>query len=249
MTDRILLIAGCSHAAGAEIDGTADSMYNRQHSFGNLLAAKMERTPINIALHGAANSGIARSVLNWFDQYYKKESMDVYVLVSWTESSRLEVASKKRPFAYQMESGSPNADWFDWSCNEYYRLNFGWKGSDSDERELTEVYHRFMAQNETMLESWCANYVLQLQYMFKSLQIKYIMCNTMHMFNHTDRFVNQYVKLIDDRYYYQLRENQDASFYWKYKTLGYENPNAKYWHHGEEPHRLYAEELFRFIGE
>ena len=39
--EKIMLIAGCSHAAGSEIDGTEDSVYNRQHSFGALLAVKM----------------------------------------------------------------------------------------------------------------------------------------------------------------------------------------------------------------
>ena len=30
--EKILLIAGCSHAAGSEIDGDEDSQYNRDHS-------------------------------------------------------------------------------------------------------------------------------------------------------------------------------------------------------------------------
>jgi hypothetical protein len=59
MKERVLLIAGCSHAAGSEIDGTEDSIYNRQHSFGNLLAEKLGRRPINIASSAANNQCIA----------------------------------------------------------------------------------------------------------------------------------------------------------------------------------------------
>jgi hypothetical protein len=36
--EKILLIAGCSHTAGSEIDGSEDSKHNRKHSYGNQLA-------------------------------------------------------------------------------------------------------------------------------------------------------------------------------------------------------------------
>ena len=41
--EKILLIAGCSHAAGSEIDGKEDSKYNREHSYGALVAKKLKR--------------------------------------------------------------------------------------------------------------------------------------------------------------------------------------------------------------
>lgn len=37
MKEKIMLVTGCSHAGGSEIDGTEDSAYNREHSFGNVL--------------------------------------------------------------------------------------------------------------------------------------------------------------------------------------------------------------------
>ena len=36
-------------------------------------------------------------------------------------------------------------------------------------------------------------------------------------------------------------------FFWRYRDLGYNNPKARYWHHGEEPHKLFADELYQFI--
>ena len=36
MTEKILLIAGCSHTGGSEIDGSQDSKYNRINSFGGI---------------------------------------------------------------------------------------------------------------------------------------------------------------------------------------------------------------------
>ena len=61
-----MLIAGFSHAAGAEIHGDLSSPENRQASFGNQLAKMMGHTPINIARNGSSNGAIHRSVLNWF---------------------------------------------------------------------------------------------------------------------------------------------------------------------------------------
>jgi hypothetical protein len=43
-----------------------------------------------------------------------------------------------------------------------------------------------------------------------------------------------------------MLENESA-FYTKYKNLGYKNDKAKYWHHDEVPHQLYAAELIQFL--
>ena len=59
-----MLIAGCSHAAGAEIDGKMSSVDNRKASFGNQLARLIDHEPINIARNGSSNSAIHRSILN-----------------------------------------------------------------------------------------------------------------------------------------------------------------------------------------
>lgn len=70
------------------------------------------------------------------------------------------------------------------------------------------------------------------------------MCSTMHMFS-DNRYVNIYTDLVDKSCFMDFDQN-DLSFYPYYKSLGYENAKAKYWHHSEEPHRLYSEKLFDF---
>lgn len=247
MKEKIALIAGCSHSAGAEIDGKLDSYYNRNNSFGALLAEKLGYSPRNIAVSGSANSGIARSILRWFDENYDPDSMEVFVCVGWTESSRLEVPAQDRPGDYH--SGNPCINWYDSSANSFYRLNFGWKGNSAYEKTMIPKYHEFMSDNQLILENWSATYVLQIQYFLKSLNIPYVMCSTMHMFQPKEHFTSYLVDLIDSTTYYNLNTDQDSSFYWKYRNLGYENTKAKYWHHDEEPHKLYAEELYKFIGE
>jgi len=67
----------------------------------------------------------------------------------------------------------------------------------------------------------------------------------MHMFSkaeHLDFYLNQ----VDQSCYLNMREDTE-SFYWKYEGLGYKNKQATYWHHDEIPHRLFADELHRFI--
>lgn len=247
MKEKIAIIAGCSHAAGSEIDGEQDSRYNRDNAFGSVLATKLGYRPINIAINGSTNAGITRSILMWFDENYDPETMDVYVIVGWTESSRLEIPAKHRPSDFH--SGNPSIEWYDSSANSYLRINYGWVGGDSVEKSIVPDYQKFMAENETYLEYQSATNVLMIQYFLKSLNIPYIMCDTMHMFVPDDHYVSYLLKMVDKRHYYNLGTGQGEAFYWKYKDLGYANPKAKYWHHAEEPHRLYAEELYKFIGE
>lgn len=244
---KIGLVAGCSHSAGAEIDGTEDSAYNRINSFGSLLATKLGYEPLNIAISGSTNSGISRSILNWFTEQYDPTTMEVFVIIGWTESGRIEVPAQDRSGDYF--SGNPSCQWYDSAANSFYRINYGWEGHTAYEKQMIPTYQKFMVDNEIMLETWGARDVLMTQYFLQSHNINYVMCSTMHMFTPGEHFTSYMVNLIDEKRYYKLKEEDDQTFYWKYKNLGYENPKAKYWHHDEEPHRLYAEELYKFVGE
>lgn len=248
---RIGLVAGCSHIAGAEIDGTDDSKYNRDNSFGSLLVSKLGYEPVNIASSGAANSGIARSILNWIAEFYNPNEMEIFVCVGWTESSRLEVPANfppENPTLCYYNNHNKHNDWYDDSSNYYYRINYGWGGYTDIEKEVIPIYQKFMAENELMLENWAMQTVLMIQYYLKSINVPYVMCNTMHMFRNSD-FTNPMTKHFDDTRYYNPMSTQDEAFYWKYRNLGYTNPLAQYWHHNEEPHKLYAEELYNFVKE
>jgi hypothetical protein len=238
---KVMLIAGCSHAAGSEIDGSEDSKFNRSKSFGNQLAVALGYEPINIAICGSTNSTIVRSILEWFNKN-DTENTEVFVLVSWTESSRMEVPSKRN---YDYITGNPAVSWFSKTSDDYHRINQGWAGSNSEEKRFIKPYHSFIANNLEYLEILSVNYVLQLQYFLESKSINYVMCNTMHMFGDS-KHLDFYLGLINKTKYLNLKDNNE-SFYWKYKNLGYTNPKAKYWHHSEQPHKLFAIELYKFI--
>lgn len=242
MKQKIMLIAGCSHTAGSEIDGEEDSKYNRSHSYGGVLADLLGYTPINIAEPGATNSTIARSILDWFKQKYDKDAMEVFVVVGWTESIRMEIPSERE---HWYEQHCKHWDFYSTSGRYYWRMNPGWHGGDPEEKELVPRYHRFMAENERYLEIVSLNAVLQIQYFLKSLSVDYVMCNTMHMYT-VNKHTEFYIGCIDQTKYLNMLDS-DKAFYWYYRNLGYENPKAKYWHHNEVPHELYAKELKHFI--
>jgi hypothetical protein len=242
--EKILLISGCSHAAGCEIDGNQDSRHNRDHSFGNVLAAKLNRKPINIALSGSTNQGIARTTLEWYEKCFDPDTMDLMILLSWTESTRMEIPTY-RPTHY--EQWNQSSDFLSEVSKGFFRVNFGYKGTHKDEQEMIARCHDFMVDpmNQVYLETISACMVLKMQYFCRLNNIPYLMCNTMHMFS-DDEHLDFYLSQIDQTHYYQMKDEKE-SFYWKYDGLGYKNKQATYWHHDEIPHRLFANELFMFI--
>ena len=240
--DKILLVAGCSHTAGSEIDGNQDSEYNRAHSFGGVLAEQLGRRQINIAMVAMSNRAIARSVLNWFDKNYTPD-MDVMVLIGWSENIRIDYPNA--PGSIDYKQANPSAHYYTDINEHFMQINAGWPGGTDYEREVIPYWHEFQAKHEHMCELDCINTVLQMQYFLNSKHVDYLMCNTMKMFSPENKHLQFYIDLVDQRKYIDMLDN-DAAFFWHYRNAGYENPKAQYWHHNEEPHRLYAEKLFRF---
>ena len=246
MKEKILLIAGCSHAAGSEIDGNEDSEYNRHHCFGSELAKKLGRKPINMSIAGNTNSGIARSILKWFSANYDSKKTDVMVLVAWTDSTRMEI-----PVDNRCPPPMPcYTNWLDVTCESFFRSTMGYEGDKKKpgEVKMIQSVQRFIAENERISEIMSINYALQIQYFLQSKKVNYIMCNTMPVFVKHTNHLGYYLNLIDATKYYGIYNGEEA-FYPKYKNEGYTNPKAKYWHHNEEPHQLFAEELYNFIQE
>jgi hypothetical protein len=241
MKNKILLISGCSHAAGSEIDGSQDSIYNRSKSFGNLLGEKIGYSPVNISSLASNNQCISRTILEWFNENYNSDTMEVKVLVAWTESTRMDVPVERITWYENWNQGS---DYVSKASRDYIKVNLGYSGSDNEEREIIKVCHQFIVNNPVFMELLSINQALQLQYFFKNMNIDYIMCNTMHMFSQSKQ-LDFYLKLIDQSKYYNMLDN-NSSFYWKFKNLGHINPKAQFWHHNEVPHELFADELFSF---
>lgn len=265
--EKYLLIVGCSHATGAEIDGSEDSVYNRDHSFGNLLANKMGRIPINIAMGAMSNGAISRMVINWFENEYNAEVMDVSCLVAWSESTRIDLPV---PYVVDYKFAAPAADYYTDINEGFLQINAGWPGGTDWEKSIIPYWHNHQAQQELKCFQDAIINILTTQYYLKNKGIYYLMCNTMKtlpdetgkidfdMFsddavpgetfvrsNNNDN-IKFYLDLIDKKSFYEPF-NYDKSFYKYYKDLGYKNPKATYWHHGEDAHKDYANLLYNFI--
>lgn len=240
--NKTMLISGCSHAAGSEIDGTQDSTYNRQHSFGNLVAKNLGYDPVNICQVGFTNSGIARSVIEYTLTHQKPD----FVLVAWTDSIRVE-APYYRSSNY--EKSNPAIDWFDNSCKDYLRISaLGTVIVVEEEREQILDFQSFTIRNEFYTEINNILHILNLQSFLKLHQIPYMMVNTNYMFEKMHSTVRWYFKLIDSLRYPKY-DDKTTYFYPRYKNLGYENPKAKYFHHGEDAHLDYSNYITNYIKE
>lgn len=242
--EKIMLITGCSHAGGSEIDGTLDSVYNRQHSFGNLLAEKLGYRPINIAVPASTNIGIARGVLQWFAEQHNPAEQEVFVLIAWAESSRTE-APIPSPIDYL--HGIPSIDWYPSQISNYLMVNNGASSHTIWQEEILSRFRIFIGENLEYLEVISATCALQLQYFLKMKNIEYCMCNTGYMFTKEAKHMKFYLDQLDSSRYMNMYSDEYGGFFWKYRNIGHVNPLAKYHHHGEEPHALYADELYKFI--
>ena len=102
-----------------------------------------------------------------------------------------------------------------------------------------------MTNHQPYLEYQTYNLILQIQFMLEAFKVPYLMLNSMPFFLDDINAIKNLLPLVNDNKYYQLN-NKDEAFYQKYQRLGYVNEKAKYWHHGEEPHKLFADELINF---
>jgi len=240
-----MIIGGCSHTAGAEIDGTMDSEYNRSKSFSNLFAEKMGYIPINLGIPGATNSHIARTVTTYFDQHkhLQNKANNFAVMVNWTECCRLEAPV---PFPFDGDADT-SASWA-LMREKYVRVNPANDGYAERERPYTDLMQRFMVENEAFCQLYSLNLVLQLQWFCKANNYRYFMSSAGYL--HTPEFkewTSSLLRQVDTKHFYEFRDNYNYAFYEKFKNRGMESKLAQYGHYGEDAHRLHAEDLYNYF--
>ena len=243
--EKILLITGGSDPMGTEIDGTHDSEYNRRHSFAGRLTDTgrifQDYTPVNICAGGISNSFILRNTLLWFEKNYDPETQDVFCVVGWTDSSRWETPLEN---SSDMKPLWPCGDWLAKENDDYLGINIGWaheEREDFPEQErMHKVYYDFIVNSPPQqMELTSLNIALQLQWFFKSKNIPYLMTDTLHNVKTDQVFVDPYLNMVDKLRYINFGQPEE-SFYSIYEKLGYTNPKAKYFHHGEDAHLHYS---------
>lgn len=240
-----LAIFGCSHAAGFEIHGGMDSKENRESSFGNILANRMGRVPVNAAVGGSCSAAIARTLLSWVTTELNPAD-DTYILVCWTEGARLEYPHDR---GFDYKTNNLYADYWLPENDMFIQINMGLDPEvdyGGDEKDLITYWQKHNAEFNYSSQIELVNLIIQAQLLLKSKGIPYTMCNTMYALDPYNKFLQLYYGFIDTSTYIDFNF-PDRNFYHYYKDNGYLNKKAKYWHHGREPHELYAEKLYGFI--
>jgi len=87
----LLLVNGCSHAAGAEIDYEwQDNCYDK--AFGRWCADSLGYDYENLAISGASQDRIIRTTIEWVGKNYKRK--DLFAVIMWSGPSRTEFYRK-----------------------------------------------------------------------------------------------------------------------------------------------------------
>ena len=181
-------------------------------------------------------------------EWISEHGAPAHVLVGYTELTRIDFPS---PYPIWYEEMNPAVDWYNGYMDQFMQLNSGWHGANDIERELIPYWHDYQVRHEKMMWLHTVNLQWGLQEFLVNRDIDYTFCNTLYMYPDEgdevfDRYCGRDWAHIDTSKYLYARDNSKC-FYWYYKNKGYENVNAEYWHHSEEPHALYAEVLYDFI--
>lgn len=92
-SEKILLVAGCSHSCGSEIEGPGiwKSQYNIDNCFGGILSKDLGLTHVNIATPGSSNALMISNLIHHLNLLLTEYSNNqVIALLGWTNFSRLE---------------------------------------------------------------------------------------------------------------------------------------------------------------
>jgi len=248
--EKILLVSGCSHAGGYEIDYSMDSEYNRYHSFGGQLTHPdrifSDRKLINISAGSVSNSYILRNTLLWFQQCYDPDLHDVFCLIAWSDSARWELPLAQ---GQDIQCNNPHLPWFSPKHNDYLAVNLGWihnnrpEFPELDQEAMQQTYHNLINEFPEQMEILSFNYALQLQWFFQSKGIEYLMCDTLHNFDKDSIWIS--AEMLDASRYMNLGLPL-SSFYLYYKEL-YVNVSREFGHLGRDAHEHYSQKLEEFI--
>ena len=235
------IIAGCSHTAGFELDGSEDSQYNRDNSWGSQLATMLGMEPINLALGGASNSAISRQVVDYLHRQ-DTEPQNFFAIIGWSECMRMEIPSG---WDVDIRENNCSVAQFTDSVLPFLQINAGWQGNTDYEKEIMPYWHKHFVDNEELMELDSIKTALATQWYLESKRIPYIMCNTMWNWK-LNRYTSSYVDLVHKTRYFQYGNNSEC-FYYKYLEQYGENPLAQYGHLGVEAHTEQAKRLYKHV--
>ena len=248
MTDRVLVINGCSHSVGSEISGPleGDNRECRDNSFGAVLARKLDRRMVHIAMPGGCNDWIARTTAVWLADNaaaIASGQLDPLFLIHWTGAERWEYRFPEHPF---------DTEFVDMQHDNCYR-SFTHKSENVNKlgawpkRIYDTMNHSFVVDEEFWSDNKIKN-VLFTQELLKRQGVRYWFGNAFTAFNSRSRTptFESLIKLVDQQLF-PYHSDEHLSFYFMCKALGFQNQDRqnRIWHLGRDAHAYYADWLLQ----
>ena len=244
--ERLLVINGCSHAAGSEIEapGIGDSEECRNRSFGALLAKKLNRTPVHLALPGGSNDWIYRSTAAWLGdnrQRIENKEVDVLFLIHWTGAERFEYRFWQ-PY---------KTDHINYKHDNYYRsISIGTdQDFQGEDRLIFKTFCKMFVNGKNYWSDNKIKNIIALQSLLKSFNCNYWFGNAFDTFFETPTY-HSMIKLLDKRYFPHY-DNNKLAYYWYCKNHGFNNqdPTNRFWHLNGQAHEFYSIWLHKEIND
>lgn len=231
-----ILINGCSHSAGSEIEasGMGESVFNRENCFGAHLAKMLKVNKVNLAQPGGSNDYIADSTMLWCLEHLELVK-NTFFLIHWTSAERTDF--------YTNSYNSPKSqDWvFDSNFGhihpEYHCPNF-----PKEDLAYVKQLTKYLFISETHWEINRLLNIIKTQALLKSLGAKYAFYNSFDPLIKSKRY-QKYHQLIDENTYHKPFKQNQSFYYWAIDK-GHNIEGQVFWHHKLPAHTAYAKKLF-----
>jgi hypothetical protein len=246
----LMLINGCSHTAGSEIEYT-NQPFCYDKSWGKWLTDMCGDEYVNISRPGAGNEYICRTTKDWIienvflSKSHNKE--DLHVIVMWSGFDRKEIYY-------------PDSNHID-SINPLSKPKVYTKTMQHEMKKLQEVIVYFYDN----LYSSLKNIIIlnDLLYFLNTYEIKYTFLNALNPFITLQELNNEHKKhVLYQSYYNNLWVFNEIN---KGKHFGIFNKDETFFHHlnnhkdfkwskfselghfGEDGHKYWAEKVYKYI--
>ena len=263
MSEGTVISFGCSHTAGSEIDGLGDSDYNRQHSYGAILAEKFGYDHMNFALCGGSNQRIFVLTTQVLKEIivgacnlvpHLRKNHKYFFLIGWTSLNRTDLRYSNDEI---YEQGGDAGDKLD---GKIIPACLGMNPNLIFDKDLrrTIKYIPYIADNVVMADC-LASYIFTLQTMLETNNLDYYMFNAIENHYQTDYFSrkrydqdaepdwrpgNTFIyDNIDETKYYHPKSYTENYYRWCL-SKGHTNQSNKYWHLGAAAHVDWANHIY-----
>jgi len=236
-----VLINGCSHSAGSELEGSGigEGNYNRDNCFGAQFAKSLGCTYTNIAYPGGSNDYIARSTMYWILDN-KELAKNTLFLIHWTGTDRTE---------YFYDEGETSSYDFithtaDKKVAHLHPQHYpDW--APAKWKKNLDVLSTNLFINQVHWDINRYNNIISTQELLKSNGYKYIFRNGFQCCENKPRY-QYYIDKIDKENFLHF-DNLQESFYEHCVEGGFDISGQEYWHHKLAAHTYWSNRLLSLL--